>query len=439
MKITIIGTGYVGLVTGTCFAEMGNDVTCVDIDRRKIEMLKNGVIPFYEPGLEELVQKNIHDKRLSFSTSLPDAIKNTEIIFSAVNTPQGEDGAADLRRVMEVGRELGQIAESDFLLVNKSTVPVGTGAKVKKLIREELDKRGVRLNFDVASNPEFLKEGAAIKDFMSPDRVVIGTDNEHTKAVLEKLYKPFMLKGERFIFMDVASAELTKYAANAMLATRISFMNEIASLCESVGADIDMIRSGIGSDDRIGRKFLYAGAGYGGSCFPKDVRALVSTGVEHGVDMRMIRTVDEVNEAQKKVIPRKVTEALGGSVKGKTIAIWGLSYKPDTDDMREAPSITLIRTLLANDAIVKVYDPVAMTTASEYFADEVTYCDSKYDAAIDADALVLMTEWREFRIPAWKEIKGIMKGNVVIDGRNIYDANELKAEGFIYSRIGSKP
>ena len=437
MRITIAGTGYVGLVTGTCFAEMGNDVVCVDTDAAKIKELGKGITPIYEPGLEELVRKNMKDGRLSFTTSLADAIKDAEIIFSAVGTPPGADGSADVSSVTEVARTVARHAVRDFIFVNKSTVPVGTAARVKEIIAQELAERGAGIKFDVASNPEFLKEGTAVKDFMSPDRVVIGAGDDHTEAVLEKLYKPFMLKGERFIFMDVVSAELTKYAANTMLATRISFMNEIAALCEQVGADVDMIRKGIGADDRIGGKFLYAGAGYGGSCFPKDIKALARTGEENGVEMRIIKAVEEVNEAQKTIVFRKLQEAFGGNVTGKTVAVWGLSYKPDTDDMREAPSLAVIDKLLENGATVRVFDPVAMEEAEKYLGGSVAYCSGKDDAATGADALVLMTEWRQFRLPAWKEIRGKMKGNVVIDGRNIYDAAELEAEGFSYRRIGS--
>lgn len=437
MKIVIIGTGYVGLVTGTCFAEIGNTVTCVDINTEKIENLRKGIMPIYEPGLEELVKKNVESKRLFFSTSLTDTLKDNQIIFSAVNTPPAEDGSADLTNVINVAKNIGQTIKNNFLLVNKSTVPVGTAKKVKEILREELDKRGLNIKFAVASNPEFLKEGAALKDFMSPDRVVIGTDDDEAKAILTKLYKPFMLQRERFIFMDVASAEMTKYAANAMLATRISFMNEIAALCEKVGANIDLIRKGIGTDERIGSKFLYAGAGFGGSCFPKDIRALISTGIEHGVQMRLIEAVKQINESQKSVVFNKLKETFGGILRGKTIAIWGLSYKPETDDIREAPALIVINKLLTEDAIVRAFDPIAMDETKKQLGDKITYCNDEIDAVTGADAVILMTEWRQFRVVSWGEIRKYMKGNVVIDGRNIYDAEELKAEGFIYKRIGA--
>ena len=437
MKIVIIGTGYVGLVTGTCFAEIGNTVTCVDINTEKIENLRKGIMPIYEPGLEELVKKNVESKRLFFSTSLTDTLKDNQIIFSAVNTPPAEDGSADLTNVINVAKNIGQTIKNNFLLVNKSTVPVGTAKKVKEILREELDKRGLNIKFAVASNPEFLKEGAALKDFMSPDRVVIGTDDDEAKAILTKLYKPFMLQRERFIFMDVASAEMTKYAANAMLATRISFMNEIAALCEKVGANIDLIRKGIGTDERIGNKFLYAGAGFGGSCFPKDIRALISTGIEHGVQMRLIEAVKQINESQKSVVFNKLKETFGGILRGKTIAIWGLSYKPETDDIREAPALIVINKLLTEDAIVRAFDPIAMDETKKQLGDKITYCNDEIDAVTGADAVILMTEWRQFRVVSWGEIRKYMKGNVVIDGRNIYDAEELKAEGFIYKRIGA--
>ncbi len=439
MKITIVGTGYVGLVSGTCFAEMGNEVTCVDVNAEKVANLKKGIMPIFEPGLEELVHKNVHEGRLHFSTSLAEAMKDSPIIFSAVGTPPGENDRADLRYVLEVARTVGQHADGYFVLVTKSTVPVGTAAKVKDILHEELEKRGMGdMEFDVASNPEFLKEGAAIKDFMSPDRVVVGVESEKARALMERLYKPFMLNGLRIIWMDVPSSEMTKYAANAMLATRISFMNEIANLCERVGADVDMVRKGIGTDVRIGNKFLYAGAGYGGSCFPKDVKALYQTGLENGLDMELIAAVEGVNRRQKHIVFEKLKAAFGGEPAGKTVAVWGLSFKPETDDMREAPSVVVIEELLAAGAAVRAYDPVAMEEAHKQLGDRITYCDNIYDAAEGTDAVALMTEWKEFRAPSWSEVRKAMRGNVVVDGRNIYDAEELAAEGFVYSRIGRR-
>lgn len=439
MKVTIVGTGYVGLVTGACFAEMGIQVTCVDIDENKIARLKEGIMPIYEPGLEDLVTKNMREGRLHFSTSLKDSMKDSPVIFSAVGTPPNEDYSADLRYVMDVARTVGQNAEGYFLLVTKSTVPVGTAAKIKDILHEELGKRGLGdMEFDVASNPEFLKEGAAIKDFMAPDRVVIGVDSDKAKALMEKLYKPFMLNGFRIIYMDVASAEMTKYAANSMLATRISFMNEIANLCEIVGADVDMVRTGIGTDARIGSRFLYAGTGYGGSCFPKDVKALYQTGKQHGYRMRLIEAVECVNEEQKHIVFRKLKQAFGGDLDGKTIAIWGLSFKPETDDIRESPALEVIKDLLYAGANIRVFDPVAMDETKKILGDRVVYCENIYDAAKGADAVALVTEWKQFRLPSWGLIRDAMRGNIVVDGRNIYDENELKALGFRYSRIGRK-
>lgn len=436
MKITIVGTGYVGLVSGACFAEMGNEVTCVDVNEEKIANLRKGVMPIFEPGLEELVHKNVREGRLHFSTSLAEAMQGSQVIFSAVGTPPGENDRADLRYVLEVARTVGQNATDYFVLVTKSTVPVGTARKVGAVLDEEFVKRGVKVDYDIASNPEFLKEGAAIKDFMSPDRVVVGVESECARGLMERLYKPFMLNGLRIIWMDVASAEMTKYAANAMLATRISFMNEIANLCERVGADVDMVRKGIGSDVRIGSKFLYAGAGYGGSCFPKDVKALYQTGLENGLDMELIAAVEGVNNKQKHTVFEKLNAAFAGEVKGKTVAVWGLSFKPETDDMREAPSLVVIGDLLAAGASVRVYDPVAMDEARKFLKDSVVYCDNIYDAAQGVDAVALMTEWKEFRAPSWAQVRGAMRGNVLVDGRNIYDVAELRAEGFVYSRIG---
>lgn len=436
MNIAIVGTGYVGLVTGACFAEMGVNVVCVDIDRKKIESLQKGVMPIYEPGIKELVDKNVNEGRLTFTDSLEKILPDVSIIFSAVGTPPDEDGSADLTYVLDVARSVGRCMTKYVLLVTKSTVPVGTASKVKRAIYEEQERRGVSIEFDVASNPEFLKEGAAIKDFMAPDRVVIGVESERAASMMERLYKPFVLNGFPIIFMDIASAELSKYAANAMLATRISFMNEIASLCEATGANVEMVRKGIGSDKRIGMSFLYAGAGYGGSCFPKDVKALAKTGKENNLKMRIVEAVEEVNEAQKEVIFHKLAKAFNGNMKGKTIAIWGLSFKPDTDDMREAPSLVVIERLIEAGAIVKAFDPVAMEEAKRRLGDKIKYCCNIYDAAKDSDAIALMTEWKQFRLPSWARLKDSMSGDVVVDGRNIYDKNELESEGFRYFAIG---
>ena len=436
MNIAVVGTGYVGLVTGTCFAEIGVDVTCVDIDAAKIERLRRGEIPIYEPGLEEMVQRNVEAGRLHFSTSLKDVLPEVEVVFSAVGTPPDEDGSADLQYVLNVAREFGRHINSYKLLVTKSTVPVGTAAKVRKAIEEELGRRGVKVEFDVASNPEFLKEGSAIKDFMSPDRVVVGTDNDHARKVMARLYKPFMLLGERMIFTDIPSAEMIKYAANSMLATRISFMNDIANLCEIVGADVNMVRKGIGSDTRIGKKFLYPGIGYGGSCFPKDVKALIHTAREHGYDMRVLRAVEEVNAAQKIILFNKLKDYFTGELEGKTVAVWGLAFKPKTDDMREAPSLVIIDALLRHGVRVKVYDPVAMDACRRRLGDAVEYSSDMYDAAADADAIMLLTEWNQFRLPSLKVLKKIMRGSVIFDGRNIYDREEIAEAGFEYFKIG---
>lgn len=437
MNIAIVGTGYVGLVTGTCFAEMGTNVTCIDVQKEVIEKLKVGKIHIFEPGLQEMVVKNVNEGRLKFATSLNDVINDVQLIFSAVGTPSDEDGSADLSYVLEVARQVGRLATKYFVLITKSTVPVGTAAKVRAAVQEELDKRDVKIEFDVASNPEFLKEGAAIKDFMSPDRIVIGADSVRAKELLEKLYKPFMLNGERFIFMDVASAEMTKYAANAMLATRISFMNEIANLCERVGADAEMVRKGIGSDPRIGSKFLYPGVGYGGSCFPKDVKALIRTGTEYNYSMEIIAAVEKVNNIQKTVLFDKIQSALG-KIDGKIIGIWGLSFKPDTDDVREASAFVLINSLINNGAQVKVYDPVAMDATKSVFGDKIIYCNDKYEAATGADAVALVTEWRQFRMPDWILVSEIMRGKFIVDGRNIYNAKEVTGAGLSYIRIGRK-
>lgn len=437
MNIAIVGTGYVGLVSGTCFAEMGAHVTCVDVDAQKIEKLKNGIMPIYEPGLEELVKRNVGFERLKFTTDLADVLDDVEVVFSAVGTPPDEDGSADLKYVLAVARQFGRNIKKYTILVTKSTVPVGTAKKVKAAIQDELDKRGVDIPFDVASNPEFLKEGAAIKDFMSPDRVVVGTESEKAKEVMTRLYRPLMLQNFRVIFMDIPSAEMTKYAANAMLATRISFMNDIANLCERVGANVDSVRKGIGTDTRIGSKFLYAGCGYGGSCFPKDVKALVHTGLDNDYHMEVIEAVERVNEKQKSIVYDKIIKAVG-DVKGKTIAIIGLAFKPETDDMREAPALVVIDKLLKDGATVRVFDPVAMDECKRRIGATVTYCKNMYDAADGADVFALMTEWRQFRMPSWNVIQKVMTGNVIVDGRNIYDRQELEEQGFVYTRIGEK-
>lgn len=438
MKIAIVGTGYVGLVSGACFSDMGIDVTCVDIDERKISKLLNGEIPIYEPGLEELVKRNVEAGRLHFTTDLTTCLDDVEVVFSAVGTPPDEDGSADLKYVLEVARTFGRNIKKYTILVTKSTVPVGTAKKVKAAILEELEKRGENVDFEVASNPEFLKEGAAIKDFMSPDRVVVGVESERAQKVMTKLYRPFLMNNFRVYFMDVPSAEMTKYAANAMLATRISFMNDIANLCELVGANVDNVRKGIGTDDRIGKRFLYAGCGYGGSCFPKDVKALVHTGLENGYHLRVIEAVEEVNESQKHIVFDKLKTAFNGDLKGKRIAVWGLAFKPETDDMREAPALVIIDELLKAGAEVIVYDPIAMDECRRRIGDTVTYAKDMYEAVIDADAIALVTEWKLFRMPSWAIIHKAMRGYVIVDGRNIYDGDELKEIGFKYSRIGQK-
>ncbi len=439
MNIVIVGTGYVGLVTGTCFAEMGTNVTCIDIDQHKIEKLNAGEMPIFEPGLEELVRKNVQEGRLHFSTDLAAHLHNASIVFSAVGTPPDEDGSADLKYVLDVAREVGQHIDDYVLLVTKSTVPVGTAQKVRAAVQTELDRRGLTIEFDVASNPEFLKEGAAIKDFMAPDRVVVGVESDRARQLMERLYKPFLLNGYPIYFMDIASAEMTKYAANAMLATRISFMNEIANLCERIGADVEMVRKGIGSDRRIGNSFLYAGCGYGGSCFPKDVKALAHTGREKGYPMRIIEAVEAVNEAQKGIVFDKLSALFDGQLEGKTIAVWGLAFKPETDDMREAPALVVINKLLNAGATVRAFDPIAMQEAQRRIGDRITYTHNLYEAATGADAVVLMTEWKQFRLPNWKQIRAVMKGKIIVDGRNIYDPQELHEEGFISTRIGSRP
>ena len=436
MKIAIVGTGYVGLVSGTCFAEIGVDVTCVDTNSEKIESLQKGIIPIYENGLEEMVLRNMKAKRLKFTTSLESCLDDVEVIFSAVGTPPDEDGSADLKYVLEVARTIGRNMKQYKLVVTKSTVPVGTAPKVRAVIQEELDKRGVKIDFDVASNPEFLKEGNAISDFMSPDRVVVGVESARAEKLMSKLYKPFLLNNFRVIFMDIPSAEMTKYAANSMLATRISFMNDIANLCELVGADVNMVRSGIGSDTRIGRKFLYPGIGYGGSCFPKDVKALIKTAELNGYPMQVLRAVEEVNELQKSVLFDKLVKQFNDNLKDKTIALWGLAFKPETDDMREAPALVLIDKLLKAGCQIRAYDPAAMQECKRRIGDSVYYACDMYDAVLDADALMLVTEWKEYRLPSWAVIRKTMAQQIVLDGRNIYDKKEMEELGFVYSCIG---
>lgn len=436
MNIAVVGVGYVGLVSGACFSEMGVNVTCIDIDNHKIDNLKKGIIPIYEPGLEELVTRNFKSGRLKFETNLASCIDDVDVVFSAVGTPPDEDGSADLRYILEVAHTVGKYMNKYTLLVTKSTVPVGTAEKVRSAIIEELEKREVAVEFDIASNPEFLKEGSALKDFMSPDRVIIGVDSERAKRIMNTLYKPFVINNYRVLFMDICSAEMTKYAANSMLATRISFMNDIANLCELVGADVDMVRRGIGADSRIGTKFLYPGCGYGGSCFPKDVKALIHTGLEYDYSMRVIEAVEKVNELQKEVLVNKLLKVFKGDLKGKIIAIWGLAFKPETDDMRESTSLVVINKLLEFGAEIKVYDPIAMGECKRRIGDSVIYSKDMYEATVDADALLLITEWKQFRIPNWNVIKKTMRSSFIIDGRNIYDAMELSKMGFVYKRIG---
>lgn len=436
MDIAIVGTGYVGLVSGTCFAEMGANVTCVDVNESKIKSLLNGEIPIYEPGLDEMVFRNHQEGRLNFTTDLTTCLDTVDIVFSAVGTPPDEDGSADLQYVLAVAREFGKNIKKYTILVTKSTVPVGTAKKVKKAIREELEKRGVDVPFDVASNPEFLKEGAAIKDFMSPDRVVIGVESEKAKEIMSKLYRPLMLNNFRVIFTDIPSAEMIKYAANSMLATRISFMNDIANLCELVGADVSMVRRGIGADSRIGSKFLYPGCGYGGSCFPKDVKALIKTAEKNGYEMQVLKAVEEVNEAQKSILFNKLKKYYDGDLKGKTVALWGLAFKPETDDMREATALVTISLLLEAGCKVRVHDPVAINECKRRIGDVVIYASDMYDAVLDADALLILTEWKQFRMPSWGVVAKSMKRQLVIDGRNIYDIAEMKANGFEYDCIG---
>lgn len=437
MNIAIVGTGYVGLVSGACFADTGAVVTCVDVNADKINSLKNGNVPIYEPGLDELVSKNVKSGRLKFTTDLASILNEQEIVFSAVGTPPDEDGSADLNYVLQVAKTIGENLNKYIVVVTKSTVPVGTANKVRNTIQHELDKRNVDIKFDVASNPEFLKEGNAIKDFISPDRVVVGVESEKAKKILTRLYKPFLINNFRVIFMDIPSAEMTKYAANSMLATRISFMNDIANLCELVGADVNMVRAGIGSDTRIGRKFLYAGCGYGGSCFPKDVKALIKTADDMGYSMEVLKAVERVNERQKEILYDKLEKAYGGdTLKGKTIAIWGLAFKPETDDMRESTALVLIKKLIKAECIIRAYDPVAMNECKRIIGDNIIYCNDMYDAVDNADALLLLTEWKEFRLPTWNVIKKSMRRPLIIDGRNIFDSDELKEIGFEYYGIG---
>ena len=436
MNISIIGTGYVGLVTGTCFAEMGIHVTCIDVDKNKIEALQQGRVPIYEPGLEEMVLRNSREGRLNFSTDITSCLDDVEVVFSAVGTPPDEDGSADLHYVLDVAHTIGRNMNKYLVVVTKSTVPVGTAQKVKAAIQEELDKRGINIGFDVASNPEFLKEGAAIKDFMSPDRVVVGVESDRAREIMTRLYRPFLLNNFRVIFTDIPSAEMIKYAANSMLATRISFMNDIANLCERVGADVNMVRKGIGSDTRIGNKFLYPGCGYGGSCFPKDVKALIKTAEKNGYEMRVLKAVEEVNEAQKSIVFSKLSKHYGGALRDKTVALWGLAFKPETDDMREATSLVTIRLLQEAGCRIRVFDPVAMDECHRRVGDAVEYAVDMYDAVLNADALLLLTEWKQFRLPSWGVLQKTMNRPVIIDGRNIYDAQEMRELGFDYYCIG---
>lgn len=436
MKITIVGSGYVGLVTGTCFAEVGINVHCVDVDKKKIDGLKNGVVPIYEPGLDAMIKNNVDKGRLHFNTELAPTLDACEVVFIAVGTPPDEDGSADLQYVLDVAREVGRHMDDYVLLVTKSTVPVGTAEKVKAAVKEELDKRGADIPFDVASNPEFLKEGAAIADFLRPDRIVIGCESERAEQIMNKLYKPFTLNGHPIIFMDIPSAEMTKYAANAMLATRISFMNEVANLCEIVGANVEMVRKGIGSDPRIGSKFIYPGIGYGGSCFPKDVKALIKTAEENAYDMQLLKSVEDVNAAQKEVLFNKVKNYFNGDLNGKKIAMWGLSFKPQTDDMREAPSRVLIDLFLKEGCTVSAYDPVAMVEAGRILGNSISMAADPYQALEGADCLLLVTEWKEFRVPELKRMKELMKSPALFDGRNIYDRKEMLEAGFDYFAIG---
>jgi len=436
MNVSVVGTGYVGLVTGTCFAETGINVTCVDVDDVKIENLKKGILPIYEPGLEEILERNQKKERLKFTTDIASSLDECEVAFIAVGTPPDEDGSADLKHVITVARDIGKNMKDYLVVVTKSTVPVGTAEKVRNAVQEELDKRGSDLDFGVASNPEFLKEGAAVADFLKPDRIVIGVDSKKVEEIMKRLYKPYLLNGHPIVFMDITSAEMTKYAANAMLATKISFMNDIANLCEIVGADVNLVRKGIGSDSRIGHKFIYPGTGYGGSCFPKDVKALIKTGNEYNYDLRVLKAVEEVNEDQKSILFKKMEKYFNKNLTGKTIALWGLSFKPETDDMREAPALVIIKKLLAAGCKVKAYDPQARKEAERILENKIEIVDEPYEALIDADGLAIVTEWHEFRYPNFKVISKLMKNDVIFDGRNIYDVKEMKELGFDYYCIG---
>jgi UDPglucose 6-dehydrogenase len=438
MRIVVVGSGYVGLVTGACFAESGVSVTCVDVDEKKIDQLRDGAIPIYEPGLEPMIRRNIEKKRLIFTTELKDGLEGSEVIFIAVGTPPGEDGSADLQHVLEVAREIGRSINSHIVVVTKSTVPVGTSEKIRATISKELEKRKVSVPFDMASNPEFLKEGAAVDDFLKPERIVIGIDNEQTGEIMRRLYMPFVLNNHPILFMDIASAEITKYAANAMLATRISFINELANLCDLLGADINYVRKGIGSDSRIGSKFLYPGTGYGGSCFPKDVKAILKTGSNCGYELNVIRAVEKANEFQKNVIFNKIISYFGDNLHGKTFGVWGLAFKPKTDDIREASSIVVINQLLAAGAKIRAYDPAAMDETKLVLNNKIEYADDPYEALRDADAMVLMTEWAEFHLPDFARMSRLMKGRVIFDGRNIYEPSEVRKLGYDYYGIGRR-
>ncbi|MDQ1332913.1 MAG: UDPglucose 6-dehydrogenase [Bacteroidota bacterium] len=438
MKIAVVGSGYVGLVTGTCFAESGVTVTCIDNDKKKVKQLNDGSVPIYEPGLESMIRRNVEKKRLFFTSGLEDGIEGVEVVFIAVGTPPGEDGSADLKHVISVAKEIGSLIKKYIVVVTKSTVPVGTAEKIRKAIRGQLDKRNSKVTFDMASNPEFLKEGAAVEDFLKPERIVIGIDNEKTADIMKRLYMPFVLNNHPILFMDIASAEITKYAANAMLATRISFINEIANLCDILGADINQVRKGIGSDSRIGSKFLYPGTGYGGSCFPKDVKAIIKTGQDHGYELNVVKAVEKANEYQKNVIFNKMTKHFDDNLRNKTIGIWGLSFKPKTDDIRESSSIYLIGKLLKKGVKIKVYDPAAMDETKKMLGSIILYAGDPYEALEGADAMVLMTEWSEFHLPDFRKMSAIMKGKVIFDGRNIYDPAEIKKLGFRYFGIGRR-
>jgi UDPglucose 6-dehydrogenase len=438
MKITVVGTGYVGLVTGACFAETGATVICVDVDKEKVDKLKNGIIPIYEPGLEDIVSRNVSKDRLHFTTSIVDALDDTEVVFIAVGTPPDEDGSADLKYVLQVAKDIGTYMKNYLVVVTKSTVPIGTAKKVKAEIQKALGHRNYNMDFDVASNPEFLKEGNAVDDFLKPDRIVIGTESERAEKLIRRLYKPFLLNNHPILFMDIASAEMTKYAANSMLATKISFMNDLANLCEIVGADINFVRKGIGSDTRIGNKFIYAGAGYGGSCFPKDVKALIKTSKDMGHALKILQAVEDVNNFQKSVLFKKISNHFKGELKNKTISVWGLAFKPNTDDMREAPSLALIDELLEHGASVKAYDPVAMDEGKRILKDQIQFIDDPYEALIDSDALAIITEWAEFRLPNFRIMEKLLKNKVIFDGRNIFDLGEMEELGFVYYSIGRK-